>query len=67
MTGYKEANQTEKEPKRRRLTSLGPLVCFFFLLISLIFTNNFFLDTNYDDDDPEPAPATHHCEPLLAG
>ena len=57
----------EKGPKRHQTTSLGPLVCFFCLLISLIFTNNFFLDTNYDDDDPEPAPTTHHCEPCLQG
>ena len=57
----------EKGPKRHQMTSLGPLVCFLFLLISLIFTNNFFLDTNHDDNNPEPTPATHCCEPLLAG
>ena len=52
-----------KRPKRRPTTSLGLLVCFFFVLISFIFTNKLFLVTNY----PEPPPATHHCEPLLAG
>jgi hypothetical protein len=63
----KEAKQPNKRPKRRHTTSLGPLVSFFFSFHYFVTNKPFWVLTRTADDEADPAPATHHCEPLLAG